>query len=163
MIIHDESRVKEFLKMLEDLNSHHIEIGIFGDGLGGKPIDKDNPITVVEIATVHEFGTTIKFKTRDISVTIPERSFIRAGFDTNKVDIEREGEKLLEKVINLQLPVQVFLQTMGENIVGKIQKYLTDMTDPPLAEATIKAKGSSGVLIDTGKLRESITYKVVRS
>lgn len=156
MVIHDESNVKEFLKMLEDLNSYHIEIGIFGDGDGGKKHSKGSPITILGIAIVHEFGNS--------DIGVPERSFIRAGLDVNKVDIEREGEKLLEDVINLRLSVEMFLETMGENIVGKIQTYLSDMTTPPLKQATIDAKGGkTGVLIDTSRLLGAITHKVVKS
>ena len=39
--------------------------------------------------------------------------------------------------------------------------YLTDLKTPPLAESTIRRKGSSNPLIDTGQLRSSITWQVV--
>lgn len=162
MKVHDESQVEEFLKMIKELSSTKLEIGIFSDGEGGKKHSKDSPITVLGIATVHEFGLTIKFKKKKGSITIPERSFMRAGYDAEKSNIEKQGEKLLEQVINLQLPVNIFFETMGEFIVGRIQEYLTNLDSPPLSQITIDRKGSSGVLIDTGQLRDSITHKVVR-
>ena len=165
MKIEDKSNVQEFLKILGDLASHHIEIGIFGDkGMGASSyIDKSgNTVELLVIAGVHEFGATIKLAGGK-SFTMPERSFIRAGYDENRTYIEREGEKLLERVMNFQLSVDMFYQTLAEITVGKIQEYLTDMDSPPLKQSTIDRKGSSGVLIDTGRLRQSITYKVVRS
>lgn len=152
MIIHDETKVPEFLAMLDELTSTHLEIGIFGED------DSD----MVMIGTVHEFGMDIKLKKSGKVINIPERSFIRAGYDQEKENIIRESEKLLEKVIVLELPVKVFFETMGELMVGMIQKYLTDLKYPPNAPSTITYKGSSNPLIDEGHLRDSITYKVVR-
>lgn len=167
MKVHDETKVPEFLKMLDELHNTHLEIGVFGE--------EDSEM--VMIASVHEFGVKIKvtdkmraylhsigihLKPSTKTIKIPERSFIRAGYDKEKENIIRESEKLLEKVMKLELPVDVFFTTLGEIIVGKIQKYLTDLKKPPLHPATIKNKGSSNPLIDTGRLRESITYKVVR-
>ncbi len=167
MKIHDETKVPEFLAMLDELFNTHLEIGVFGE----------DDSEMVMIASVHEFGVDIKvtdkmrgylhsigihLNPRTRTIKIPERSFIRAGYDKEKENIIRESEKLLEKVLKLEMPVKVFFETLGELIVGMIQKYLTDLSSPPLHPATIKNKGSSNPLIDTGRLRDSITYKVVR-
>jgi len=167
MKVHDETKVPEFLEMLDELFNTHLEIGVFGE----------DDSEMVMIASVHEFGVKIKvtdkmraylhsigihLKPSTKTIKIPERSFIRAGYDKEKENIIRESEKLLEKVMKLELPVKVFFETLGELIVGMIQKYLTDLSSPPLHPATIASKGSSNPLIDTGRLRESITYKVVR-
>lgn len=150
--IHDENNVPKLLKMLEELANTHLEVGVFGED------DSD----MVKIAAVHEFGATIKFKTREGTVTIPERSYIRSGYETNKDDIMSKGDLLLGEVLELKLPVSTFFETMGEYIVGLIQEYMTDLKEPPNAKSTIKQKGSSNPLIDEGRLRDSITYKVVK-
>ena len=167
MKVQDESKVPEFLEMLDELFNTHLEIGVFGE----------DDSEMVMIASVHEFGVEIKVTDRmrgylhsigihlnpnTRTIKIPERSFIRAGYDQEKENIIRQSEKLLEKVLKLELPVKVFFETLGELIVGMIQKYLTDLSSPPLHPATIASKGSSSPLIDTGRLRGSITYKVVR-
>ncbi|HSH50849.1 MAG TPA: hypothetical protein VK982_03910 [Bacteroidales bacterium] len=167
MKVHDETKVPEFLAMLDELLNTQLEIGIFGE----------DDSEMVMIASVHEFGVDIKVTNKmrgylhsigihlnpnTKTVKIPERSFMRAGYDKEKENIIRQSEKLLEKVLKLELPVKVFFETLGELIVGMIQKYLTDLSSPPLHPATIKNKGSSNPLIDTGHLRESITYKVVK-
>ena len=167
MKVHDETKVPEFLAMLDELFNTQLEIGVFGE----------DDSEMVMIASVHEFGVDIKvtdkmrgylhsigihLNPRTRTIKIPERSFMRAGYDKEKENIIRESEKLLEKVLKLELPVKVFFETLGELIVGMIQKYLTDLSNPPLHPATIKNKGSSNPLIDTGHLRESITYKIVK-
>lgn len=162
MKVHDETRVPEFLNMLKELSTTHIEIGIFGDGKGGEQHKKGDPITVLGIATVHEFGLAIDLG-RDGSIVIPERSYLRSTFDNEKSNIINKCDKLLEKVISLELSVDVFFQVIGEYMVGLVQTTLTDLRDPPLSQSTIDQKGSSNPLIDTGRLRDSITYKVVRN
>lgn len=53
-------------------------------------------------------------------------------------------------------------ETIGADAQGKVQKSIRELQEPPLAEATIKAKGSTKPLIDEGVLVGSITYKVKR-
>lgn len=181
MKVHDKSKVPQFLKMLEDLTKYHVEIGIFGDqGLGASSYLGSNGTTteLLVIAHVNEFGCNIEvtdkmrayLHTIDIhlkastkSINIPERSFMRAGYDDNKSKFIARGNKLLTKVIRLELPVHAFYEALGEYMVGRIQKYLTSLRTPPNHPTTIKDKGSSNPLIDTGRLRQSITYKVVKS
>lgn len=168
MKIKDETRVPEFLKMLDELTSTHLEIGIFGE---------DNS-KILMIAHVNEFGCQIdvtdkmrnylhviglhlKKDTRVIN--IPERSFLRTGYDINKNKIIDKTEPLLKKVIALELPVDAFFNALGEYVVGQIQEYMTSIKSPANHPFTIAQKKSSNPLINTGKLRDSITYKVVRN
>lgn len=168
MKVHDESNVREFLKMLKELTSTHLEVGIFGDSGGD----------ILMIANINEFGCSIKvtpkmrnylhvigihLKKDTEEINIPERSFIRGGYDAEQNNIIKKGDVLLEKVINLELPVITFFEILGEYIVGRIQEFLTDLKDPPNHPATIANKGSSNPLIASGRLRQAITYKVVRN
>lgn len=167
MKVHDETKVPEFLKMLEELSTSKVEIGILGDSSS----------EILMIASVNEFGCSIKvtdkmrgylgsqgihLKASTTSINIPERSFVRAGFDDNKSKIEKSAEALLEKVVQLKLPPKALFETIGELAVGMIQDYLTSVSAPPNSSATVKMKGSSNPLIDSGRLRNSIDYKVVK-
>lgn len=155
--IHDESLVEGLIKMLSELSRTHVEIGIIGEG----DKYKGSNITVLGVATVHEFGVNVIDKNGN-KINIPERSFIRSSYDANKEKIF-DLDKEFERVLNLELSVDTFFNLVGEFSVGIIQNHLTSQVNsPPLAESTIKAKGSSNPLIDTGQLRSSITYKIVR-
>lgn len=168
MIVQDETNIPEFLEMLKELSSTHLEIGIFGDSGGD----------ILMIANVQEYGVSIKvtdkmrgylsaakgihLKKGTTEINIPERSFIRGGFDSSENKVISKGEDLLKQVVHLKLPVSAFFSALGEYTVGLIQEYMTDLKTPPNHAVTIKNKGSSNPLIDTGRLRDSITYKVVK-
>lgn len=164
----DKSRVPELLKVLEELDSYSIQIGIFGED------DSD----ILMIARVHEFGVKvtvtpkmrgylhhigIHLKPSTQHINIPERSFIRASFDEEQAKIISAGEKLIKQVIMLRTPVRTFFDVMGEYIVGLVRNYLVDLQSPSNHPVTVQRKGSSNPLIDTGRLRDSITHKVVKS
>ena len=53
------------------------------------------------------------------------------------------------------------LERVGLLTAARIQQEITDLRQPPNSPATIAAKGSSNPLIDTGKLRQSVSYEVI--
>ncbi|MTI61728.1 MAG: hypothetical protein FH762_17385 [Firmicutes bacterium] len=96
------------------------------------------------------------------SVEIPERSFMRAGFDSNKKDFQKKGEHLIQQAIALEIAPKTALDVLGRYIADQIQVYLTKLREPPNSPVTISNKGSSNPLIGKDEhLRDSITYKIV--
>ena len=95
-------------------------------------------------------------------VTIPERAFIRGGFDANSSRFAEKSVQLLRQVILGKFSMNNFFELMGDYIVGELKRYMVNLSDPANSSATISAKGRSNPLIDTGRLRDAITYKVVR-
>lgn len=138
------NRIPDLIKELEYLTTHFVEVGIFSDST------REDGTPMLVIAYVHEFGTEF----------IPERSYLRAGFDENQDKIQEEFEYLLGQVLDLKLSGKAALELIGASVTTKIQKYLVDLKIPPLKPATIKAKGSSNPLVDTGQLMNSITWKI---
>lgn len=63
---------------------------------------------------------------------------------------------------SLQREKEQVLRKAGAFLEGKIKEKIThsDPSWPPLKPETVKRKGSSKPLIDTGRLRNSITHKV---
>ncbi len=139
-----ENRIPDLLNELEYLATHFVEVGIFS----GSNREDDTPMLM--IAFVHEFGMQ----------NIPERSYLRAGFDANLDKIQREFEFLLSQVLELKITGKSALDLIGASVTTKIQDFLVELKEPPLAESTIRAKGSSNPLIDTGQLMNSITWKI---
>lgn len=165
--ITDNNNIPKLLQVLDDLESHQIEIGIFGS----------DDSTILMIATVQEFGCKIEvtpkmrtylhsqglhLKASTTHITIPERSFIRSGFDAQVDQYEERAARLLDKVLHLELPVNTFFDTLGQYIAGRLQEYLTSVDTPPNHPFTIARKGSSNPLIDTGRMRQAITHRVVK-
>ena len=140
--VRDTSNVDEFLRLIDSIERSVIEVGILSSAGGD----------IVLIANVHEFGSNKN--------NIPERSFLRAGFDKYQRDIADLCDKMIAKAVMQEISVDTALNTIGAFAVSKIQEFLTDMKRPPLKPITIERKGSSALLIDTGKLRSSISFRV---
>jgi phage gpG-like protein len=107
-------------------------------------------LTVEEVALYQEEGTKTKLGTP----AIPSRSFIKATFDQNKEMIRKTFMSSI-----LKSPTQS-LELVGAYVVGLIQSRIASGIPPALNPKTIKRKGSSKPLIDTGQLRNSITFKI---
>lgn len=108
--------------------------------------------TIAEIGFTHEFGTE----------KIPERSFIRSTIKAKKNVIVTLQKKLLKQIMNGSMKVEKALGLVGEVFADEIRKKIVSISSPANAPATIRAKGSSNPLVDTGQLKNSITYEVNR-
>lgn len=111
---------------------------------------KQEAITLAELGEIHEFG-----------LGVPQRSFIGDWVD----ETEREKMDQLRGVARAVVEgtiesVEDGFEQLGNLYVAQVQKRIADGIPPPLADMTVKAKGSSTPLIDTGQLRSAITYKV---
>ena len=111
-------------------------------------------ISLVEIGAVHEFGS------RD--GRIPERSYMRSTFDARREDYARGLKAGLRRVVDGASDIDTELGRLGLVVAGDIQETIATLTDPPLAEYTIKKKGSSKPLIEEGRLKQSIDHEVRR-
>lgn len=92
-------------------------------------------------------------------VVIPERSFLRTGYDENHDRIIKQTERALGRVIAGDMSIDNMLDLYGEQMAGAIKTKIRNISTPPNSSATILAKGSSNPLIDTGGLLESVTWK----
>lgn len=123
------------------------KVGVI-DGKGAEKMHGD--LTVGELATIHEFG-----------LGVPERSFLRAWFDQERPAILEALRAAHRQVLLGKLTPKQAGELLGMRFAGQVQKYISDRrVQPELSEQTIKRKGSSVPLIDTGQLRSAITWLV---
>lgn len=141
MIVEDENNLPELIDKLNRLKGSSVEVGILGGG------------EVLIYANVHEFGAP--------SIGVPERSFMRSTIDNKENEILDAVEDAIWRYLEGEITLRNALTMIGEYLVGEVKKTIKDMDSPPLKPETITAKGSSGVLVDTGRLINSIDYKVV--
>jgi len=87
-------------------------------------------------------------------INIPARPWLDVGVQSGSADY-------LEVIQNSNGKLDKALEVIGQIAVGKVQKYMIDLRSPPNAPSTVKQKGSSNPLIDTGALVQSVTYSVV--
>lgn len=93
-------------------------------------------------------------------VVIPERSFIRAGFDENVNYMTDKIKQYMNLVIAGRLSANTFLEMIGVEWAGRMQLHLRALSSPPNAPVTRENKGSSNPLIDKGRLVGAIRHKI---
>jgi hypothetical protein len=120
----------------------------------GVPAGKTEPdgTSLAMIAAVHEFGSPEN--------GIPERSFIRAGILRGRTKFERLNAANLRLVVLGQKTVEQAIEQLGVVAAGEVKREFTVGTFEPLKPATIARKGSSKPLLDSGNLRQAVTYVI---
>lgn len=161
--ISDKNRIPEVVEMMEELNGSKVRVGVLGEG------------KTQMIAAVHEFGTNITvtpkmrgylaskglyLKKETTHIRIPERSFIRAGWDENERDILDKTERLIRDAVALEVSVDDVLEGCGMETRGHIQRYARDLRDPDNHPFTIEQKGSTNPLVDSGHMIGSVDYEI---
>lgn len=113
--------------------------------------DKDTGADLVDIATWNEYGTS----------RIPERPFMRIAESKNSESWLKLAEGVAEKIVEGKFSEEQGMELIGNRMVGDIQKVIGDKSQlAPNAPSTIKRKKSDAPLIDTGNLRQSISFEV---
>lgn len=108
------------------------------------------PIAV--IAAVQEFGSA--------DGRIPERSFLRVPLRQNAETFQAIWRAQVPKVVDGDMTMHQVMSQLGARAVAVSQEAISEGIAPENAESTKKRKGSSKPLIDTGALRQSITFIV---
>lgn len=114
-------------------------------------------VAVVEYAMYNELGVMSKSG----GWRIPPRSFIRGWVDADFNKIRTLVTRLYSQVIDQKLDAMTALNRLGVYAKSGIQGYIRKGTFAPLSPKTVKAKGSSQPLIDTGTMRKTVNYEVV--
>ncbi|MCI8661397.1 MAG: hypothetical protein HFG54_14335 [Lachnospiraceae bacterium] len=96
------------------------------------------------------------------SVSIPERSFIRAGYDNNRQAIEDIAAKAIECIVFKGWDAETAANQIGMAIVGMIQLYVNTPSNFKGKGSITKATSNwpDNPLIESGRLRNSITYRI---
>jgi hypothetical protein len=138
-----------------EISKPHLIVGWFGSNR------YDEKTTVASVAAIQEYGTP----------NIPARPFIRVAMANN----EQRWARMLEKgsravLLGNETPDSV-LEKMGMEAQGQVQKIISLISAPPLAEVTVKRRlrrmadkktvGSlTKPLVDTGQMLATVTYEV---
>lgn len=154
---------KKFIEEYSKAKGAHVKLGFTGikavqtkRGDTEKGVTKVTPgLTVVQVAAFHEFGGEDN--------NPPERSFLRSTFDRTVRERNEFVVRLLSNIAIGKMTVERALALMGLKGVNDLkttirEKMTTGPGDQANTESTIKRKGSSTPLIDTGQMLNSITF-----
>lgn len=128
-----------------------IEVGYFGNEMHRQSITSrsSSRITISQLATIHELG-----------LGVPKRAFVGPSLKQNRGKYIKYIGRQITPIIRRRQTLNNAWQTLGMIAVADVQEYMVTARFTPLAPITIKRKGSSKPLIDTGQTRQSITYRV---
>lgn len=147
--------IPELTERLEYLRDKKLEIGVFGE----EGDSYGSGITVLAIARIHEYGLDIQMANGK-TMTIPRRSFVRAGFDEKKDDIDKQVRAVVDQIIGFEVNPEDGMAVVGEVVATLIRQYAIDLQEPHNKESTVEQKGSSNPLVDTGLMIDNITYRI---
>ena len=137
-------KLNTILLKAEQARIKRVRVGVFSTA------KYEDGTSVAEVAATNEFG--------DPDRGIPERPFFRQSVAI----MEDELPDVLAGVID---PETMEVGVREGSLVGAyaadvVQQRIVDLKEPPNSPLTIKIKGSSNPLIDTGHLRQSVTWEV---
>lgn len=173
-VIDNDKGWKQLMSLVRSMRGggSYVKMGLVGEEAtkvehteATKSGDQPSPLTNVDLAVIHEFGTD----------HAPERSFIRRSFDENHDDYEHRMVEMLPAVVDGKVSARLLLDRIGYIMEWKARRLILEgEVTPPLAASTVAAKirkgkwnhGSSAgnapvPLMDTGRMAAAITHEVV--
>lgn len=137
---------RRFQRMLRDLAKLEVRIG-FQQG----DATEEDGTDICDVAAWNELGTS----------NIPARPFLRRSVDDNEDKINSFLQSKKSDLINGKSGEQI-LKEIGIFQKDLIQEKITSGDFEANAPSTVRKKGSSKPLIDTGRMRQSVNYVVKR-
>ena len=126
------------LQRVAEIGKRNVRVGLFeGD--------------VARIGAFHELGTA----------TIPERSWLRSTFRERENELATVMARACAACLAGKVSVDRMLDLVGSWAANAVKAKIRSNIPPPLALATIRRKGSSTALIDTGRMLNAVTWKIV--
>ena len=104
---------------------------------------------VAMIAAIQEFGAPAR--------NIPPRPFFRQMIAAKSPEWP---QAIADLAVSTDYDAAAMLGQTGEAIAGQLRESIINLTEPPLAPATVARKGSDKPLISTGNMLNSVDYEV---
>jgi hypothetical protein len=133
-------------KVLDLLKRKTVTVGIHEKDAARK----EDELTNAQVGFWHEFGTA----------DVPQRSFLRDTADRNSLAYRRFLRKAMERAAKGKFLASQAFKLVGFKVASDVKERIRAHIPPPNAPSTIKKKGSSTPLIDTGSLLNSIDFEV---
>lgn len=136
---------KRFMEQIKELGELEVRVGFQRDGLA------DGGTETMDIAMWNELGTE----------HMPSRPFMRDSVDKHIPEISRALDAQKDALL-AGATAREILGTVGVFQKDLMQTEIEQGGFVPNAEATIRRKGSDKPLIDTGVMKNSVNFWVVK-
>lgn len=141
---------KRFLKELQKLSEKQVRVGLKRGKKGKRHNGTSSQTDLVDIALYNELGTS----------TIPSRPFLAQTVQMHEEEIKEMAATEVSQALLGEKDSQQAFEVIGEDVRKKVQNRIDEGQFVPNAPSTIKRKGHDHPLIDTGTMRDSISYTV---
>jgi len=94
--------------------------------------------------------------TQPHDINIPARPWLEPGVESATPEVLATIQDGMDEGKTMDQ----IIESIGVVAEGAVKVYMTELKTPPNAASTIRNKGSSNPLIDTGAMRQSVTHKV---
>jgi hypothetical protein len=140
--------LKRIAADIKELGGYEVHVGLHGS-------ETYEGTSVIDIGMYNEFGT---------SRGIPARPFMSRTYDEQVNNAVTFAKHLAGGVIDRKISVTKALTDLGMWYQSEVQKTIRNAKTwaIPNAPGTIKAKGSSSPLIDTGRMVGAVRYEIVK-
>lgn len=135
--------IDKVLENVMELGGKQVKVGIqAGSG-------SHDGVDILDIAIYNHFGTR----------NIPSRPFVSDCFDKNQGQISEAKKRIVYRVME-GMPASAGLAQLGQWYQDVLKGHIRNGGWVPNAPATVKRKGSSRPLIDTGQLVNSVRWEI---
>ena len=133
-------------------NKETLKVGFFEDSIY---VPENDNLPVAMVAMFMEEGDPVKY---------PPRPFIRMGFLPRLKTSEYVPvfQQAIKSVLDGQATFKQAYTKLGPVMVKGLQNEIIAWDTPPNSPQTVEAKGFNDPLINTGKMLESVEFKVER-
>lgn len=153
-IIASKDLLPDIIKQVHSLTAKKVQVGV----PASTSARNDGPLTNADLAYIHENGAP--------GANIPARPFLVQGIEEAGDGIAKQMERASKAALNNK-PEQVDQALNGAGLAAQsgVRGKINDGPFEALAESTLAARQRRGrtgdkPLIDTGQLRNSITYVI---
>ncbi len=159
----DPKALSRMIQKAQEINRRSVQVGIF-DGYyawlaGIHEYGCHIPVTPKMRAWLHHQGIHLKKSITEI--VIPERSFLRAGFDSTHEMVLSDIDVTLGHYLVSRQHVETVLKVTGRNLASQIKKYARNLRSPAKSAASYQlGTKNSNPLIETGSMIAHITFQI---
>lgn len=159
----DNNKFPELKRKIKEMSQREVRVGILGDAelaMAARSNEYGAKIPISEKMRNYLNALGLHLKKTTKYIIIPERSFFRSAFDLRK-NINKVVN-IAEQVFNQDSSVNIILDKIGLYMTGAIQQKIRSNIPPANHPFTTEQKGGKNkTLINTGRMAQGITHKVV--
>ena len=141
---------ERFFRELQNLSAKQVRVGLKRGKKGKRHNGTSSQTDLVDIALYNELGTS----------TIPSRPFLAQTVQMHEEEIKEMAATEISQTLIGKKDSQQAFNAIGEDVRQKVQNRINEGQFVPTAPSTIKHNGHDRPLIDTGTMRDNISYTI---